>query len=201
MAIRFDLRGLNELLQEGGIISLGHDTDVIKTSLYTPAFRLNEINTATVVNKIRFHQLNAFLGIQLALKHEVVVVEVQLQFFVRIVDAELFKMIALKYLESENIQNGNLHRNSIGLQFQGRVDAFYNVVEKFRVQGFSQSVTALICFFSCFWLHHNVCSSCDHPFTNSFLHSVGINPQQLRNSLQVTISLHNSVTIRIFRNP
>jgi hypothetical protein len=84
-------------------IPLWSDAHIIEAGLQTPSFMFNQLYTRRVVYKVGFYELDAFPNVQLALQHEVVVVEMELKLFICIIDTELLKTIYFEDFEAENV--------------------------------------------------------------------------------------------------
>mmetsp|Transcript_98756 Transcript_98756/g.159195 ORF Transcript_98756/g.159195 Transcript_98756/m.159195 type:complete len:393 (+) Transcript_98756:3233-4411(+) len=197
VARTFDLWSLDELLAERLVVALGHDTHVIKTCLDTPALALNQLHACRVVDKVRLDKLNAFTQIELALEHEVEMVEVQLQLLVCKVDTELLEMVGLEHLKPKNVQHRHLHCHRLALEAQRSVDALHNVVKELAVQGLAQGITALVGFFSRFRLHHHIRSCRDLTLAHGLDNASCVHAQQLRHGGEVLIILHCRIALAI----
>ena len=88
-----------------GFRKLGFLIQETKNSL---SFGLNQVNTILIVNKGDFLDAQAFLFIQILFIFEDPLIEKLLQFFVTVINTELFKTVDSKVFETSNIKDTNV---------------------------------------------------------------------------------------------
>ena len=88
-----------------GFWKLGFLIQETKNSL---SFGLNQVNTILIVNKGDFLDAQAFLFIQILFIFEDPLIEKLLQFFVTVINTELFKTVDSKVFETSNIKDTNV---------------------------------------------------------------------------------------------
>ena len=103
-----DLWRLHKLLQEGVVVAFRHNAHVVEARLDAPTLALNQLHTRSVVHKVGLDEFDALARIELALEHEVEVVEVQLQLLIGKIDAKLLEVIGLEDLEPKNVEHRHL---------------------------------------------------------------------------------------------
>ena len=102
------------------------------------SFGLNQVNTILIVNKGNFLDTQAFLFIQILFIFEDPLIEKLLQFFVTIINTELFKTVDSKVFETRDVQDTNVIRGFLKREkdfsanvLLGHIDDLIGQVKKF----------------------------------------------------------------------
>ena len=128
-----------------GAICLGVDgtTDIIENQEDTRwVLTFDQFTDNLVVKERNGGPLDTFVDVFLLFQSKSEFDEDLLEFFVDVVDTELFETVFIEHFESIDIQDSN---DKIGLVDEGFVDSLHEPTEHFVIEGFSQRVTSSAC--------------------------------------------------------
>lgn len=125
--------------------------------------RLDHINARLIIVKVNHRPNNALLQILVLLQLEHMLVELLLQFLVRVIDAKLLERIHLERLEPVNVQHANEAAGSRARAAQTFVNDIHGVLEQPGVHVLGQGVSRSVRFGLVDWDQDYVADRFDFP--------------------------------------
>mmetsp|Transcript_17655 Transcript_17655/g.32892 ORF Transcript_17655/g.32892 Transcript_17655/m.32892 type:complete len:329 (-) Transcript_17655:958-1944(-) len=129
----------DSLLKEALVGALGDVDLLVDHGEDSLSLDLKQVESGLVVLEVRGGDDDALLRVHLLLQTENVLVEVELEFFVTVVDAHLLEAVGEEALETEDIENSNDVRRVLR-QVKSRVDLVDQPLEDLAVEGLDEGV-------------------------------------------------------------
>jgi hypothetical protein len=128
------------------VCSPREDALLVKKSKDSSVLHVNQFENILVVRERNELSHDSFLLLLLLFQLENISVELLLQSFVRVVDANLFKTVDLECFETKNIQHSNgcsLSSLFLGVVLKSGINPFNDKVESRTVNGLDESFASL----------------------------------------------------------